>query len=248
MVNLHKDNKALKPAIILVNPQLGENIGATARVMANFALSDLRIVNPRDGWPNEQAISMAKNAKELIHNAKIFNSLSEAIKDINLLFATTTRERQMAKEVLTAKETIAHIYSKLQLKTAIMFGGERSGLSNEDTGLADFITTIPVGEDYDSLNLAQAVCILCYEYFNYDFKKAPKINFDDNLNTANKDEVLGLFNHLETELLKTNFFKLEAKREKMVINLRNSLMRSNLNKQDVRTLRGVIRALVTKEI
>ena len=157
-----------KPTIILVAPQLGENIGSAARVMLNFGCKDLRIVNPRDGWPNPKAVDMSKGAKQVIYDAKIFNSLADACHDIKYLYATTARPRDMVKKVFTPKKCVQKIVeaSKSGDKSAIMFGPERTGLNNDYITLADAIVSIPVSDEYASLNLAQAVSVLCYEHFS----------------------------------------------------------------------------------
>jgi tRNA/rRNA methyltransferase len=252
------------PTIILVSPQLGENIGAAARCMLNFGLTDLRIITPRDGWPNPKAVDMAKGAGEVIKNAKIFQSLADANSDITKLYATTARTRDMEKPVYTANE-VAEAIIKNSGKSAIMFGAERSGLSNEDITLADGICVIPVAPIYTSLNLAQAVNIICYEWFintNYkqneqsrhtEFisassstsKEIPKQVQDDEINPqlATKEDIAKMFEHLESELDKTDFFKVADKRPKMVVNIRNIFSRNNLTQQEVRTLRGIIKSL-----
>lgn len=264
------------PSIILVSPQLGENIGAAARCMLNFGLTDLRIITPRDGWPNPKAVDMAKGAKEVINNAKIFDSLADATFDITKLYATTARTRDMEKPVYSAHETAEEII-KNSGKSAIMFGAERSGLSNEDITLADAICSIPVAPIYTSLNLAQAVNITCYEWFKNSIdcthtdqtshaefipassltsQKILKQVQDDEKNVINKEidnsnssqlatkeDIAKLFEHLETELDKTDFFKVADKRPKMVVNIRNIFSRNNLTEQEVRTLRGIIKSL-----
>jgi tRNA/rRNA methyltransferase len=249
------------PTIILVSPQLGENIGAAARCMLNFGLTDLRIITPRDGWPNPKAVDMAKGAGEVIKNAKIFQSLADATFDITKLYATTARTRDMEKPVYTANEA-AEAIIKNSGKSAIMFGAERSGLSNEDITLADGICVIPVAPIYTSLNLAQAVNIICYEWFinkqteknrhaefisasHLESKEIPKQVQDDEINPqlATKEDIAKMFEHLESELDKTDFFKVADKRPKMVVNIRNIFSRNNLTQQEVRTLRGIIKSL-----
>jgi len=237
-----------KPAIILVSPQLGENIGAAARVMLNFGIDDLRLVTPRDGWPNPKAVDMAKGAKKVIENARVFESLADATFDINHLYATTARTRDMIKPTLTAKKTAQDIisHSNSGERSAIMFGPERTGLENEHITLAEAITYIPVAPEYTSLNLAQAVSITCYEWFSAGDDTPEQIVDIGNLKQASKEELAHLFKHLESELDNTDFFKLPDKRPKMVNNIRNIFSRANLTDQEVRTLRGIIRSLVTK--
>jgi tRNA/rRNA methyltransferase len=230
-----------KPAIILVAPQLGENIGAAARGMLNFGLTDLRIVNPRDGWPNPKAVDMSKGAKEVIRSAEIFSSLKDATHDITKLYATTARPRDMVKKVYNAKQTACDIHEN-DGKSAIMFGPERSGLNNDDITLADAVSIIPVSPVYTSLNLAQAVNIMCYEWFvAKNDENEGKSEDSDSLST--KQDIANLFEHLESELDKTDFFKIKDKRPKMVRNIRNIFSRNNLTEQEVRTLRGIIKSL-----
>ncbi|PIR39644.1 MAG: rRNA methyltransferase [Alphaproteobacteria bacterium CG11_big_fil_rev_8_21_14_0_20_39_49] len=230
------------PVIILIAPQLGENIGAAARSMLNFGLTDLRIVNPRDGWPNPKAVDMAKGAKEVIKKARIFTSLKDATHDITRLYATTARTRDMVKKVYDARETAANMIQN-NGKSAIMFGPERSGLNNDDITLADAVSIIPVAPIYTSLNLAQAVNIMCYEWFMATSERSDAENANDNQGLATKEEVADLFEHLESELDKTDFFRVEHKRPKMVRNIRNIFSRNDLTEQEVRTLRGIIKSL-----
>lgn len=234
------------PAIILVRPQIGENIGAAARVMLNFGLTDLRIIAPRDGWPNEKATNMAKKAVSVIENAKIYDNLTDACHDITKLYATSARQRYMIKPEFSAKHCIEDIINFGESnKSAIMFGQENNGLSNEDINLADAIVTIDVAPIYSSINLAQAVAIICYEcYINNN-----KQNIEDsktrlgNAKLANKQELAGLMKHLSEELDQTNFFQEASKHKKMLININNIFARANLTDQEIRTLHGVISAL-----
>lgn len=236
-----------KPAVILIAPQMGENIGAAARGMLNFGLTDLRIVNPRDGWPNPKAVDMAKGAKDVIKNAKIFTSLKDATHDITRLYATTARTRDMVKKEYDARQTAAEILKNYG-KSAIMFGPERSGLNNDDITLADAVTIIPVAPIYTSLNLSQAVNIMCYEWFVAQSESAV-VDADDG-NQANhlatKEDLANLFEHLESELDKTDFLKIPDKRPKMVRNIRNIFSRNDMTEQEVRTLRGIIKSLTNR--
>jgi len=184
------------PTIILVRPQMGENIGAAARVMMNFGCKNLRIVAPRDGWPNTKAIDMAVHAAPILEKAKIFDTLEDAIGDMNHVAVTTVRDRDMEKTVLTPREYIAKSHPK---KSAIIFGPERSGLTNDEIALADEIISIPVADDLKSLNLAQAVAVVCYEVFGGKIsRKVTQKN-----PPAEKAELLHMFKHLEEELQKS---------------------------------------------
>jgi tRNA/rRNA methyltransferase len=237
-----------KPSIILIQPQLGENIGAAARVMLNFGLTDLRIVSPRDGWPNPKAVDMAKGAKDVIKNAQVFDSLKNASHDIHRIYATTARPRDMVKTVFTPRKCIEEVnkHSNNGEKCAIIFGPERSGLSNDDIVFADAITSIPVAPEYTSLNLAQAVSLLCYEWFSSNDQTKDEEFELGNSKIASKQEIANMFEHLEKELDNTDFFKLPDKRPKMVRNIRNIFIRANLTDQDVRTIRGIIKSLTKR--
>jgi tRNA/rRNA methyltransferase len=231
------------PVILLVEPQLGENIGAAARAMGNFGLSELRIVSPRDGWPNQQAIAMAAHAASIIDNAGIFHTVEEAIADIHYLYAATARDRYMAKPVTAPREMAANMHQLAAQgsKCAIMFGPERTGLTNEAVTLANHCVTIPINPLCPSINLAQSVAILCYEWFTGAAEKNRRPLVSD---PATNEEIIGLFNHLEETLEVRNFFKVPEKKAGMVRNIRNIFKRiEGLSGQDVRTLRGIIRCL-----
>jgi len=224
----------MKPSIILSHPQMGENIGAAARVMANFGLVDLRIVAPRDGWPNEKAVEMAANASALVENAKIFKTLEEAAADLNFLYALTARNREMDKKVIAPREIT------LLEKTGFVFGPERTGLSNEEISLCDEIISIPVDSNFKSVNLAQSVAIIAYEISTIDHvTEQPR-------NQATKEELIALFTHLENELDERGFFQEATKKTGMVANIRAFLTRAQLSGQELRTLRGIIRYLAQK--
>ena len=237
-------NSTPAPAIILSEPQLGENIGACARAMANFGLSDLRLVKPRDGWPNEKAEAMAAGAADLVAKAKIYDSVREAIKGLQLVFAATTRDRTMAKPVLTPAEAARRLREAESrgVKTGLLLGNERAGLTNDEVALADCIVTIPTAS-FSSLNLGQAVLVLGYEWFkSADPTVAERIDHGGQAPAAREELVL-LFEHLEEELEKSGFLFPPGNRPGMIRNLRSILHRAQLTDQEVRTLRGVIVAL-----
>lgn len=236
-----ENNSAL--SIILVQPQMGENIGAAARILSNFGLRDLRIVAPRDGWPNPKAEETARNAKFIIDEAKVFPTFQEAMADLHYLFAVTARPRDMVKPYLTPKETAAECYKHIQNQSrcGLVFGPERSGLTNGEVALCDAVVTIPVDPEHASLNLAQAVAILCYECYCANTTNTPPLQKP--LSTATREEINGLFSHLETTLDQANFFKAPEKRERMLINIQNMFLRAELTDQDVRTLRGILTSL-----
>lgn len=236
----------MNPVIILVEPQLGENIGATARVMANFGLDELRIVSPRDGWPNQKAIDMAVAAKGIVENAKIFDSIEQAISDIQYLASTSSRERNLERPNKTPRQ-LAEKISQNNVKSGIMFGRERCGLTNEDVVLSDDLVSIPVSPDYPSLNIAQSVSIICYELY---LQKQAQNNKNPLINNriSPKRDILELYNHLESELERRKYFRVPEKRRKMVNNMRNMLSRMNMTEQETRTFRGIIDNLTSNEV
>ncbi len=227
------------PAIILVKPQLGENIGMAARAMLNFGLEDLRLVAPRDGWPNPGAIPAAAGAEAVLENARVFKTTPEAIADLTKVFAATARERGMMKPALSAREAASEI-KKTQGQAGIMFGREAAGLSNEDVVLADAILSVPVNPDFSSLNLAVAVGIVAYECSQGVGDIPPD---DDGGGPATKGDMQALYDHIEGALDKNGYFYPEERRGAMVEALRNLLQSRAFNRQQVQTLRGVIKAL-----
>lgn len=238
--------KTLPPVIILAEPQLGENIGAAARAMANFGLGDLRLVRPRERWPNRRAEAMAANAGEIIAAARVFPSVAAATGDLKLVLATTARDRKVAKPVLTPMEAAKRLRTaaKRGQATGLLFGPERAGLDNDDLALSDAVITIPTAPDYASLNLAQAVLLLGYEWFRAG-DKTPAERIDHGLGKpATREELFGLFAHLEDELDRAGFLCPPHKKPTMVRNLRAMLHRARLTDQEVRTWRGVVTALV----
>jgi tRNA/rRNA methyltransferase len=233
------------PAIILCEPQLGENIGAAARALANFGLWDLRVVNPRDGWPNERAIAAASRADHVIAKVRIFDTVEAAIADLSMVFATTARRRDMEKQVLGPEDASrrmgAHIASGAG--AGLLFGRERWGLYNEEVALADAIVTLPVEAAFASLNIAQAVLLMAYEWRRQS-ELGSVLPFSGGIGeTAPRDELLGLFGQLETTLDRTGFFKTADKRPTMITNLRAIFTRAGLTAQEIRTLRGVISSI-----
>ncbi len=227
-----------QPIIILDSPQLGENIGAVARVMMNFGLFDLRIVNPRDGWPSSGAIAMAAGAEGILENAEIYDDYNKAISDIQVLYATTARKRNINKKLITPKESVQEL-ANIKGKKAILFGPERTGITNQNIIMADRLISIQVNPEFSSINLAQSVGIWCYEWFSSQRLEVG----GQKSGIATKSELESLFGHLERELDKSNFFKSPEKREKMIHNIRSMLLRAQLSGQEVRTLRGIIRSL-----
>ena len=233
------------PAIILCEPQLGENVGTTARAMANFGLWDLRLVNPRDGWPNERAIAAASRADHVIEKVQVFSTLEEAIADLSMVFATTARRRDIQKPVFGPEEAAQKIISHIGTGggAGLLFGRERWGLYNEEISLADAIVTLPVEAAFASLNIAQAVLVMAYEWRRQS-DHGNALPFEGGLDpVAPREELFGLFGHLEETLDRTGFFKTEDKRPTMVNNLRAIFTRAGLSTQEIRTLRGVISSI-----
>lgn len=234
----------LPPAVILCEPQLGENIGTAARAMANFGLRDLRIVNPRDGWPNGRANAAASRADHVIEAVKVFDRVEDAVADLHFVFATTARSREIPKPVRGPDEAANTLvgHGGRGLATGILFGRERWGLNNEEVALADEIITLPVDPTYASLNIAQAVLVVAYEWRNRATGGALPFRESEDA-PATREELIRLFEHLEGALDTANYFRTEDKRPAMVRALRNILHKAGLSEQDVRTLRGVVAAL-----
>ncbi|MGE0844975.1 MAG: RNA methyltransferase [Flavobacteriaceae bacterium] len=235
------------PAVVLVRPQLGENIGTAARAMANFGLSDLRIVAPRDGWPSVMAQRTASGADWVIEGARVFDTAEEAIADLGYVVATTARPRGMTKEILGPESACAAMRARMAsgAGAGILFGAERTGLENDEVALADAIVSYPVNPAFASLNLAQAVLLIAYEYArgrDPDAGRMSRIDYAGN-EPATRAELLGFFEHLEVELDRGGFLKPPDKKPSMIRNLRNIFHRTRLSGQDIRTLRGVIVAL-----
>ena len=230
------------PAIILVEPQLGENIGMVARAMANFGLSNLRIVNPRDGWPNDKAVSAAAGASHVIEGAVVFDTLEAAMADLSFVYATTARPRDGHKpvagpveagEVLRARENAGQ-------KTGLLFGRERIGLRNWEISLADEIVTFPVNPAYASLNIAQAVLLMSYEWMKSGLASPHQTAFDkDDVEPAPKSDLHGLFAQIEEGLDARGYFRSETKRMKAVDNLRAVLTRPGFSTDEINVLRGL---------
>ena len=233
------------PVIILSEPQLGENIGAAARAMANFGLTDLRLVRPRDGWPNEKAEAMAAGASYILSGVRVFDTVEAAVAPLNYVLAATARDRAMAKPILTPVEAARRLRQAEAAgsATAILFGGERSGLSNDEVALADAVITIPTSPVFSSLNLGQAVLLAGYEWFKAGDATPPERIDHGVAQPAPREELFRLFEHLEDELEKSGFLYPPGNRPGMIRNLRSILHRAGLTDQEVRTLRGVIVAL-----
>ncbi|MBF0247394.1 MAG: RNA methyltransferase [Alphaproteobacteria bacterium] len=237
------------PAVVLVEPQMGENIGMVARAMLNCALTDLRLVAPRDGWPNDKAYKTASGADAVLDGARVYATTAEAVADLTHVYATTARARDMTKDVLTPRGAAAEMRALATEggQSGILFGKEAVGLHNDDIALADSILMVPLNPGFTSLNLAQAVLLAGYEWFQAAVDRPGEVQ-EVRLDTrrATKEELVGLFEHLERELDDCGFLSVAAKRPTMVRNLRNMFQRARMTEQEVRTFRGVIAGLVRK--
>ncbi len=233
------------PVVVLVEPQLGENIGAAARAMANFGLSKLRLVKPLQGWPNEKAKVMAAGADRVLDAAVVYDTLAEAIGDCTYVLATTARNHDQAKPVLGAAEAMQALAPKVGggETVAIIFGRERIGLENHEVARADAIVTLPVNPAFASLNLAQAVVIVGYEWFKLASGEELPFSAPDKSPPAPKQQLDAFFADLETELDRIEFYRPHEKRGTMSTNLRNIFNRMTPTEQDIRTLHGIVMAL-----
>ncbi|MBI36950.1 MAG: rRNA methyltransferase [Alphaproteobacteria bacterium] len=238
-----KNNSGLR--VILVEPQLSENVGAVARAMLNCGLTDLIIVNPRESLPNQRADAMSAGATSVLNNAKVFKYLEDAVADLNRVYATTARKREITMRSLNPRLAVQEIrnVSKDGEKVGVMFGPEASGLTNEHISLADTIITVPLNPEFSSLNLGQAVLIIAYEWFTSSLNVKESKNDDFSARPANKIELVDFFNRFETALDKSGFFRSNDMRPSMIKNLRAMLQRANLTEQEIRTLHGVVSSL-----
>jgi len=235
------------PSIILVEPQMGENIGMAARAMANFGLSDLRLVRPHQAWPNPRAKATASGADQVIDDAKLFDSVEASIADLNYVLATTARRRDTFQEIFGADEAARRCGTKIAAggKAGILFGRERWGLQNEEVALAQALVTLPVDPRFASLNIAQAVVVVAYEWRKVSTLGALPFSADTGTPATHAD-VEGLVGHFEAALDRAGFFPTEDKRPSMARNLRTLLTRAGFNAQEIRTLRGAIASLERK--
>jgi tRNA/rRNA methyltransferase len=233
------------PVVILVEPQLGENIGMAARAMGNFGLTRLRIVNPRDGWPNVSAHRAAAGADHILDKVEMFDTVEQAVADCTLLFATTARAHDQAKPVvgpdIAAREIAEQIAGGGTV--GILFGRERYGLQNEEVALSDRIITFPVNPGFASLNLAQAVLLIGYEWFKLATRGALPFAMPERSERASQHQMQAFFDNLVRELDRAEFLRPVEKRETMLVNLRNIFTRMEPTKQDMHTLHGVVMAI-----
>ncbi len=237
------------PIIILVRPQMAENVGMVARAMMNCALTELRLVNPREDHLSAAAVSASSGAASVLEGAKVYPSLTEALADTHFVLATTARPREMTKPVYNPTPAMDLLQTHLTKgeKTAILFGAERTGLENDELVMADGIIEIPLNPLHCSLNLSQAVLLTGYEWFKKNHTKDNSHFETSGAAIANKGELDALLTHLETELEKRGYFRFSDKRERMSRNLRNIFARNQLTQSEIKTLHGVINDLVRKE-
>ncbi len=235
-----------QPAFVLVRPQMGENIGAAARAMWNFGLDRMRIVGPRDGWPNQKAVAMASGAGRLLDEARLSNDLTTALEDCHYVFATTARARDLTKPVFTPERAMQLAAQKIQegQKLAVLFGPERAGLENEDIACANAIINVPVNPKFASLNLAQCVLLTGYEWQRATVEAQAERVEMAGADWADQREVEALATHYEERLEQAGFFFPEHKAESMKINLRNMWSRMPLTGADAKMLHGVMRQMV----
>jgi tRNA/rRNA methyltransferase len=238
------------PTIILVRPQMVENIGATARAMMNCALHDLRIVDPRDPWPltatlQERVDATSAGAESILKDTQLYSTTRDAVGDLNCVYALTARTRDMAKEMLNPRAAITEIHARIANgeKIGLMFGPERTGLINDDLVCAEKLIGIPANPQFSSFNLAQSVLIMGYEWFTSDHTPATETMNYGKTRPATKAEVFHLFDHLERELEIGGFFTSLEMKPAMTQNLRNAILRAELTEQEVRTWHGMITAL-----
>lgn len=238
----------VQPCFILVRPQMGENIGAAARAMLNFGLTRMRIVAPRDGWPNPRAAALASGAGRLLDNAGLFPSVQTAIADCDFVFATTARSRELVKPIVTPERAMEMTRAMVAegKKVGVLFGPERAGLENDDVVLANAIVTVPVNPDFPSLNLGQCALLMGYEWQRQTVETPPEVVALARTDFASKVEVERLGDHFEERLTDAGFFFPEDKVPVMKQNMRNMWARLGLTRAEVQTFHGILRQIAFK--
>ena len=237
------------PAVVLVDPQLGENIGTAARAMLNCGLTDLRIVRPRDGWPNEKALSASSGALERMPPARVFERLEDALADCHRVYATTARPRELVKPVFTPRGAATDMRTRQAAgqSVGVMFGGERAGLTTDDVALAHGVITIPLHPGFTSLNLAQAVLLVAHAWHEAGDRTPDRVVPTGDSLPAPHEEVEAFLNRLEMELESGNFFRTPDMRPAMLRNIRALYLRAEPTDQEIRTLHGMLTALIGKK-
>lgn len=233
------------PRVVLVEPQLGENIGAVARAMLNCGLNRMSLVNPKQGWPNQKAVTMASGATEVLDKAALFETTEDAVQGITTLYATTARPREITMRVITPRQAGVEMRAAQARgdEVGLLFGPERSGLTNDHIVLADTIISVPLNPAYSSLNLAQAVLVVAYEWFTAGDETPVETIEMSGTRLAEKKEIMELFERLERELDAGGFFRAPNLKKTAVRNLRAMLQRGRMTEQEVRTFHGMISAL-----
>lgn len=233
------------PAVILVEPQLGENIGFAARAMLNNGLTELRLVRPRDGWPNERARAVSAGADEVLDGARVFETTTEAIAGLSRVFAATARSRDMIKPVMTPRRAAVELRAEAAagIRCGLLFGPERSGLTSDDMALADTVVQAPLNPAFSSLSLPQAVLILSYEWFQAGDETLPEELVTGRTEPATKADLVAFFERLEGALDDCGFLRVAEKRPGMVRNIRDIFQRTRLTAQELRTLQGIVSGL-----
>nr|WP_252349668.1 RNA methyltransferase [Acidomonas methanolica] len=233
------------PVVILVRPQLAENVGTTARAMANGGLFHLRLVAPRDGWPQSRAWYASSGAHRILDAATVHDTVDDAVADLHRVMATCPRPRHIVKTVMTPRGAAAELRARAAqgLRTGILFGPERAGLDNEDMARADTLVRYPLNPDFMSLNLAQAVLVMAYEWWMAEDTTAPRVLMTNETRVATKGELENFLSHLTRELDACGFLRNEQKRPGMVRNLRHLFQRGDVTEQELRTMHGVITEL-----
>ncbi|GEO80829.1 RNA methyltransferase [Pararhodospirillum oryzae] len=236
---------ATAPVIVLVRPQLAENVGMVARAMLNCGLTRLRLVAPREDWLADKAIAASSGADGLLRDAQPFETVEAAIADLNRVYATTARRRDMVKWVLTPRAAAANLraFGAQGERSGVLFGPERTGLGNDDVALADAVIEVPLNPAYCSLNLAQAVLLLGYEWFQAASEAPPEQLVINASRPATRADLLGFFTHLERELDASGFLRNLDKRPGMIRNIRGLFERAALTEQEIRTLHGIVKEL-----
>ena len=244
-VSKGRETAATAPVIVMVRPQLGENIGMAARAMLNCGLSQLRLVAPRDGWPNERATRAASGADVVLENAELFETVADAVADLEHVVATTARNRELTQRILTPRHAATEIRGWIAAKrrVGILFGPERTGLENDDMVCADTALSIPLNPQFSSLNVAQAVLLVAYEWAASGDATPSERLADYATRPATKEEMQNLFDHLERALDQSGFLRNKDMRPAMVLNLQALLQRAQMTEQETRAFHGVIKFL-----
>jgi tRNA/rRNA methyltransferase len=229
------------PVIVLVRPQLGQNIGKAARAMLNFGLAEMRLVSPRDGWPNPDAGPSASGADIVLEQAHVFETVRDAIADCSTVYASTVRRRDLVMPVLGPEEMADRIIASSE-RSAILFGTERSGLETEEVALANAIVTVPINPDFGSLNLAQAVILLAYEWSKHAPLAQPPVK--DLEAPAPHGEVEGLIDQLDRDLVAKGYFHPPSRTQSTRNTIRTIFTKTGWSSREVKAVRGIIRALV----